>query len=140
MGIIEELDKEIESIELRIKPELEKISTLRATRQIFYEKIGTDSNNLASLIQSTKTLTQGRKESVAGRVIPFVEGILADGVRRKTLELLPLVAQEGIEIGGEDKLTGLSAILSRKKDIFVGDKKLGWTLAKFLNDTCEDLV
>jgi hypothetical protein len=136
MKIIEEIDKEIEATEVAFRAMQERLNALLATRQIFAEKSGASINTQKSLPFKEKPTSEvnnpgtNRKESVSSQVIPVVQKILSDGVPRKTKELLPLVLQEGILIGGSDMATGLSAILSRKDEIFRGDKKVGWTLAK----------
>lgn len=133
-NFIQSVDEEIVEIERKIKPQLDRLEELRIARKIFSEK--TESHpqpirSMSNILQNVE-MRIAKTESVAGRVAPMVADLLSDGNRRKVTELLEYVTKNGVEIGGKDKATGLSAILSRRNDLFSGDKKLGWTLVRFV--------
>lgn len=54
--------------------------------------------------------------------------ILADGRPRQTKDLLAMLPEWGIEVGGSHKLLAVSAILSAD-DRFKPSRKVGWSLA-----------
>jgi hypothetical protein len=70
------------------------------------------------------------------RILNGCEFVLSDGKRRISRQLVIELAEHGIRVGGENPGTeaaNLSSYLSREKDRFVSDVKLGgWTLRRLL--------
>lgn len=64
------------------------------------------------------------------RIEEAVKEILADGSSMMTRPLIEELAKRNIEVGGKDKVLALSAILSRNKEAFQNDRKIGWSLKK----------
>jgi hypothetical protein len=63
------------------------------------------------------------------RVAEGAMQLLASGAPMKTPLLLEQLEARGIDFQAKDKLTNLSAILSRD-DRFVSDRRIGWSLAQ----------
>lgn len=141
-SFIQAVEDEIVMIEEKIKHELDRLEELKIVRKVYAEK--TEKSAQAPLFSiapiALKNDANQREESVSARVITYVQQLLSDGRRQKIHELLLQVTEHGIIIGGANQATGLSAILSRRKDIFSGDKKLGWTLTCFVNENGESVV
>ncbi len=68
--------------------------------------------------------------TVTSRVVAFIAERLSDGHPRQTIDLFDELKAAGISIGGKSPRVGLSAILSRRKDIFSSDRKRGWALVR----------
>lgn len=47
----------------------------------------------------------------------------------RTLDLIPMLEERGVKVGGKNPLAGVSAVLS-KDDRFTPNRKLGWALKK----------
>lgn len=64
------------------------------------------------------------------RIIERAKEILSDGCPRPTAALVEAIRANGIEISdtNEKSIANLSAYLSREKDIFISNRKLGWSL------------
>lgn len=69
------------------------------------------------------------KKSVKEQVVEAAIRILDDGVPRSTEVLLEQFLKDGIAIGGANKVTTISSILSRNKT-FKASRKEGWSLDK----------
>ncbi|MBN8714489.1 MAG: hypothetical protein J0H50_11055 [Xanthomonadales bacterium] len=61
-------------------------------------------------------------------IVDAVQQILADGRPRHSRELLAILEEQRIAIGGKNKLLALSAILS-KDESFRASRKVGWSLS-----------
>ena len=68
-----------------------------------------------------------RSNTLSHRVAIAVEAILKSHGPTATKELLPLLEEQGIEIGGENKVSTLSVLLSRNER-FVANRSTGWKL------------
>jgi hypothetical protein len=64
------------------------------------------------------------------QILDGVAAILSDGNPRHTNDLLAELTANGISVGGENPSGNLSAYLSRARDIFVSDRRNGWSLKK----------
>lgn len=111
---IRNIDDEIAHLESRL-------AELRVARKVYASYRNRNAPNARMALEL-------KPDSLAGRVIPIMVATLSDGVRRKTAQLLETVSEKGISIGGKSPKTGLAAMLSRRKDLFAADRKLGWTL------------
>lgn len=70
------------------------------------------------------------ESTTKGSVASAVQRILSDGKPRHTRELLELLKQEGVGLGGAaDQILALSRILSQDKR-FMPNRTLGWSLKK----------
>lgn len=61
-------------------------------------------------------------------ILTAVDRLLADGKRKSTRELLKLLANQGITVGGKDQVLSLSSYLSREKERYSSSRKEGWGL------------
>ena len=65
------------------------------------------------------------------RIAQAVAALIATRGPMQTKELLRAVQEQGIEVGGADKLVSMSVLLSRAKDIFKSDRAAGgWVLVQ----------
>lgn len=71
-----------------------------------------------------------RRAPVKDQIIAVVEQTLIDGIPRKTDELVRIIEERGIVIGGADRRLTLSSILSRAKSQFQSSRRDGWSLRK----------
>jgi len=77
-----------------------------------------------------RTLAQVVEKTTAkARTTNAVAAMLSDGMPRRTQTLIQLLADQDIEIGAADKITGLSNLLSRDGR-FEASRAVGWSLKK----------
>ncbi len=89
---------------------------------------------ISSILASRMARLAGLKAnpaSLKSRIIEACEHILSDGERRLSRELLPELARRGVILEGSDPAANLSAYLSKERDRFTSNQKLGgWTLTR----------
>ena len=73
----------------------------------------------------TGNLTVRSKRDV---ILNACDLMLANGIRMTSRELLKGLKNQGIEVGGSDEVLYLSGYLSREKDRYEANRKLGWKL------------
>lgn len=113
---------------------------LYPTRDIFDMGPDDSGNRLASTLAAATAEFDGTAKA---RIERAVSEILSDGAPRHTRVLLDELAKRGIEVGGQNKVIALSSILSRNKDTFEADRKVGWRLKKEMSEpaaTGSDMV
>jgi hypothetical protein len=98
-----------------------------------YNALNTERPRPASELMAAVTVriagVDAKPSTLRERIIWAVSEILKDGRRRFARDLLPVMKQMGVDLGGKNPSSNLSAYLSREKDIFVCDVKAGgWTL------------
>ncbi|HEV2700787.1 MAG TPA: hypothetical protein VGV09_04095 [Steroidobacteraceae bacterium] len=85
----------------------------------------TDSRLFAAIHRAARDMT------IRDRIILGCESILDDGKRRLSRELVPELAKLGVNVGGKDPAGNLAAYLSKEKDRFDSNIKLGgWSLTR----------
>jgi hypothetical protein len=147
------LDVEIARLEKAIEtiPEVVKLRELKRVRALYQQDVThyaptsplfhmTTSPLLnPAAMRSIETTTPGRKMSAERqRALDVIAEQLA-GVRGpiRTVTLLEMLTGAGIEIGGNDPLNNLSALLSTSGR-FVAHGRSGWTLKSEENQTVSD--
>ena len=72
-------------------------------------------------------LAAGKVKTKQQQILEGAALALAGGIRLHTSELLEVLKERGIEIGGEKPEANLSAYLSKSED-FENDRRFGWSL------------
>ena len=113
--------------------QLDLIESLIALSQRYLNsREGTPAAEVVNAV-AQKFTRRGSITTKRERLIAAVEGILADGVRRYSRELVNELQAHGVEVGGKDSALNLSSYLSHEKKIFTSDQKRGgWTLVRLL--------
>jgi len=82
-------------------------------------------------LSSQLAVRPSEMQTLRERIIAAAESVLSDGKRRVARELLPEMRKHGVILEGKNPYSNLSSYLSREKDKFVSDVKLGgWTLCR----------
>lgn len=124
----EQLKKKLTDINARLA-ELETFLRISTT-------ISTDDAGLTALVNravddaarivfQAKTAASPIKDQVTNTCIHLLE---TNARPLQTRELVQGLESRGIVLNGRDKVLQVSAILSRAKNLFVSDRKLGWSL------------
>lgn len=119
--------------------QLDLIESLIALSQRYLEsREGTPAAEVVNVV-AQKFKRRGWTTTKRERLIAAAEGILADGVRRYSRELVNELQAHGVEVGGKDPALNLSSYLSHEKEIFNSDQKRGgWTLVRLLKGARPD--
>lgn len=125
----DELGKEFKALDAIQRANAKRMAEITEKRNMIRPLlVAYGASMVSGALESVKVLAaEGKKESTKAKVIRAVEAILADGVARSTKELLPMVEEAGIDLGGQNKLTYLAIILN-KAGVFQSDRATGWTL------------
>jgi hypothetical protein len=116
---IEERQKDISELE-----ELLRLAD-KHRLEVSSPNIGAGLDQLRNRLEVTRTVPQTLRE----RIIAAAETVLSDGQRRFARELLPELLKYGVRLEGKNPAGNLASYLSREKDRFISDAKMGgWTL------------
>lgn len=146
MDFTASLDAEIARLEAAIAniPEVKQLRELKRVRAL-YDTLGAINNNLSEMVAQSSGRTPiadyliktgGRKPSPERvRAMEFVRKLVTrSNVPIRTADILTELQKEGIEIGGADEISNLSAMISASGQ-FKAHGRSGWTLK-----TAEDRV
>lgn len=126
--VLDQIARKKREIEERLKEvaELEELLRLADKHRLEVSvPIAASLNRLQAQLEVRPSELQTLRE----RIIAAAESVLSDGKRRVARELLPEMAKYGVKLEGKNPQSNLSSYLSREKDKFVSDVKLGgWTL------------
>ena len=76
-------------------------------------------------------VTGRKREFTKDRIVSGATSLITNNGPMQTAELVKMLEQDGVIIGGADKVLTVSSILSRTKDQFKSDRAAGgWTLVK----------
>lgn len=115
------LQRELDSLNASRRRVEAKITALRA--YLVAEDVTVEIHAEDRVTRSTFV----KKVTLKDLVVECALKVLSDGRPRTTEELLNVLLSEKIVIGGVNKLTTLSSILSRDK-LFQASRKFGWSL------------
>jgi hypothetical protein len=125
---IELLTLELEQMSARKRVVELKLAALRA--YLSAEEAGPGIRSRAPLPQRGLNYDGNLgKKSVKEQVVEAALRILSDGIPRSTDVLVEQFVNDGIAVGGTNKATTVSSILSRNKN-FKASRKEGWSLDK----------
>lgn len=128
--IIQKAKADLAEIKAQVAPLLAKQRKLEAFLSIYSDDKSADSQSELPLspFQAMVALANAGQRSPAKAIVTnAVYEILSDGNPRPTRQLLGLLTERNIEVGGADKVLALSALLSRD-DRFQASRAVGWSL------------
>jgi len=113
------------------------ITAMKLMREIAERSHGASADALvqvgdqATVIQAKLGVKSGHIKSIKDQILDTTELVLEDGQRRDSRSLLTELAKRGVEVRGTDPMTNLASYLSKEKERFQSDRKLGgWTLTR----------
>ena len=136
MDLLASAESELSEIERKIaemQPLMQRRDQLRTFisvgRTLYSAPIGQASMlppAVSTLAAPTPVTGSGTQKA---RIAQAVAALIAARGPMQTKELLRAVQEQGIEVGGADKLVSMSVLLSRAKDTFKSDRAAGgWVL------------
>lgn len=134
MDIYQQALRELAIIESEIAEKIRRRDALRQFISMGQSLFQDSRNNMTvgalaafSSAQIDQFNAAKRSNTLSHRVSIAVEAILKAHGPTATKDLLPLLEEQGIEIGGDNKASTLSVMLSRNNK-FVADRSTGWKL------------
>jgi hypothetical protein len=134
MSFVASLDEEIARLEDAISdiPEVKKLRELKRLRQLYDgPRRLTEQDELQEPYDSSETPARagGRKPSPERQeALKIIEAaVVGAKVPMRTVDLLALLRNRGIKIGGSDEISNLSAMIS-SSGRFEAHGRSGWTL------------
>ena len=135
MDLLASAESELSEIERKIaemQPLMQRRDQLRtfiSVGRTLYASPQGQSSMLPAAVSESLTPPSVKAGTQKARIIEAASSLIASHGPLQTKDLLRLVQEQGIDVGGADKLVSMSVLMSRAKDVFKSDRAAGgWTL------------
>ena len=146
MRFLEMLDSEIAAQErlLEAHPAYVKLKALRATRAIYVGEADASPPSVDVPRREVAPSERRRPSPMAGKSLDAVSAVVdirrEHGAPIRTAQLMPLIAERGIEFAGKAPQNILSSLLSRSPDVVSLGGHVGWGLKEWETAGSDRLV
>lgn len=135
MDLLASAESELSEIERKIaemQPLMQRRDQLRtfiSVGRTLYASPQGQSSMLPAAVSESLTPAPVKAGTQKARIIEAASSLIASHGPLQTKDLLRLVQEQGIDVGGADKLVSMSVLMSRAKELFKSDRAAGgWTL------------